>query len=261
MWIFASGKAEVWCTWSFAKDATSYSPAQHLFLQRQYPCLSPGWTLRFCQMVLCFFGEELRLGTPKCTIFVGELHPPQKIYSMCVILVKYLNIPAICVGMILPYQWRFFIEIPGSHCHCDEAASFVGNLADEGTVIEWPNLLLLPGGGLREVNVYSNIISWLQTQKPPKSVHEFIGQQYYVKIYDISYFNSQYIISLLQNTHLFFTLMVFTAIHPFFNKSPLKELDWWIWMDHSGLRSWSFSMAMGRWDFSSTFKPAFSRPH
>lgn len=54
---------------------------------------------------------------------------------------------------------RVFIEIPGSQCHSDEAASFVGNLADEGTVIEGPKLLVLPRGGLREVNVYRNTIS------------------------------------------------------------------------------------------------------
>ena len=194
MWIFAYGKAEVWCTWSFAKDATSYSAAQHLFLQRQYPCLSPGWTLRFCQMELWFLGEALRLGTPKCNIFVGELHPPQKIYSMCVILANYLHIPAICVMMILSYQWRFFKEIPGSHCHGDEAASFVGNLADEGN---WGTQFVGATRGriARSQCVYCrNTISWLQQEKPPKSVHEFIGQQYDFNVYDISYFNSQYII-------------------------------------------------------------------
>ncbi len=43
----------------------------------------------------------------------------------------------------------------------DEPASFVGNLAYEGIlqihITEGPNLLVLPGGGLQEVNVNRTI--------------------------------------------------------------------------------------------------------
>lgn len=96
-------------------------------------------------------------------------------------------------------------------------------------VIEGPNLLVLPGGGLREVNVYTVETLFHDYNKknqlnPSMNLSDNNMISMYM-IFHISIPNISLLYHFPSTKYTsFFTLMVFTAIHPFFFKVSIEGI-------------------------------------